>query len=202
LAWFEKRHKSKTLSLAQRQISKAIETATQLESVLISILFQTEKEVDGLRRRVLRELATSSLEWRYREDLMLLIRRLDLFADWVKDSARSVEILLDAEVPRELVDNFVKISGMLKRCTVYLSGSIEMLGVNAAQSEELALKVDDIENQIDEEYLKTRALFIRYGREVNPGALIMLRDLLEYLERAADMCADTADYLRVLAVGG
>ena len=215
LSWFEKRHKSKTLALAQELMSKAIETAAELEKALIacskgdgkeamnyvSVLFQKEKEVDELRRSVYKELATSSLPWRYREDLMLLIRRLDLLADWVKDSARSIVVLQEAEMPKELVGNYIKMGGLLRECTVLLGGSIEMMGVNVSQAEELAIRVENVEDKIDEEYLNTKTLFIKYGEEINPGTLLILRDLLEYLERAADVCADTADYLKLLAVG-
>ena len=215
LSWFEKRHKSKTLTLAQELMSKAIETAAELEKALIacskgdgkeamnhvSVLFQKEKEVDELRRSVYKELATSSLPWRYREDLMLLIRRLDLLADWVKDSARSIVVLQEAEMPKELVGNYIKMGGLLRECTVLLGGSIEMMGVNVSQAEELAIRVENVEDKIDEEYLNTKTLFIKYGEEINPGTLLILRDLLEYLERAADVCADTADYLKLLAVG-
>jgi predicted phosphate transport protein (TIGR00153 family) len=215
LSWFEKRHKSITLTLAQELMSKAIETAAELEKALIacskgngeeamnhiSILFQKEKEVDNLRRNIYKELATSSLPWRYREDLLLLIRRLDLLADWVKDSARSIVVLQGTDIPNELVDSYKKIGGLLRECTVLLSGSIEMMGVNVSQAEELAIRVEKVEDKIDKEYLNTKALFIKYGEEINPGTLIVLRDLLEYLERAADVSADTADFLKLLAVG-
>ncbi len=215
LSWFEKRHKSTTLTLAQELMSKAIETAAELEKALIacskgngeeamnriSILFQKEKEVDNLRRNIYKELATSSLPWRYREDLLLLIRRLDLLADWVKDSARSIVVLQGTDIPKELVDSYKKIGGLLRECTVLLSGSIEMMGVNVSQAEELAIRVEKVEDKIDKEYLNTKALFIKYGEEINPGTLLVLRDLLEYLERAADVCADTADFLKLLALG-
>ncbi len=215
LAWFEKRHKSNTLSLAQELMSKAIEAAAELEKAFvacskgdgeeamnrISILFQKEKEVDELRRNIYKELATSSLPWRYREDIMLLVRRLDLLADWVKDSARSIVVLKDAEMPKEIVDSYLKMAGLLRECTVLLSGSIEMMGVNVSQAEELAMRVESVEDKIDNEYLNTKTLFIKYGEEINPGTLLILRDLLEYLERAADVCADTADFLKLLVAG-
>jgi predicted phosphate transport protein (TIGR00153 family) len=196
-------------------MSKAIETAAELEKALvacskgereeamnhISALFHKEKEVDELRRKVYKELATSSLPWRYREDLMLLVRRLDQLADWVKDSARSIVVLQEAEMPKELVDSYKKMGGLLRECTVLLSGSIEMMGVNVSQAEELAIRVETVEDKIDKEYLNTKTLFIKYGEEINPGTLLILRDLLEYLERAADVCADTADFLKLIAIG-
>jgi len=42
-------------------------------------------------------------------------------------------------------------------------------------------------------------LFMKYGIDMNPGALVIFDDLIEFLEHAADMCADTADYIIVLS---
>jgi uncharacterized protein Yka (UPF0111/DUF47 family) len=34
---------------------------------------------------------------------------------------------------------------------------------------------------------------------MNPGALVIYDDLIEFIEQAADMCADTADYIVILS---
>jgi uncharacterized protein Yka (UPF0111/DUF47 family) len=54
------------------------------------------------------------------------------------------------------------------------------------------------EHIVDEEYLKVKALFLKYTDEVDVATLVVLKDLLECLEQLADTCADTADYIRVL----
>jgi hypothetical protein len=52
---------------------------------------------------------------------------------------------------------------------------------------------------IDKEYLKAKSLFVKYGEKINCGAIVIFDDLIEFIEHAADMCADTADYIVVLA---
>jgi uncharacterized protein Yka (UPF0111/DUF47 family) len=61
------------------------------------------------------------------------------------------------------------------------------------------VKVSEIEQKIDSEYLTTKSLFLKYGEKMNRGALVILDDLIEFIEQAADMCADTADYINVLS---
>ena len=56
------------------------------------------------------------------------------------------------------------------------------------------------ESIVDEYYLKEKALFLKYDRELGMATLLVLKDLLECLERIADTLADTADYIRVLTV--
>jgi len=213
--WFKKRHKLKVLNLAQKQVTMAIGTVSELEKAItafsegkkaeaeksIEKLFLEEEEIDDLRRLVFEELTKESLPQKYRNDLMHLIKRLDVLADHVKDSARSVSVLMQTNVPEEILDAYVHIAQKLVECATSLSSSIESLRIDPYLAKELTLRVDSIEGHIDDEYLKIKSLFIKYTNEVNFATLMMLNDLLESIENAADICADTADYIRILAVG-
>ena len=215
LTWFEKRRKSKTLKIAQEQITKAIDTVTELDKALMAFsegrkeearkclerLFSEEAEIDDLRKSVFAELTKGGLPPKYREDLKGLVEHLDIMADCVKDSARCLKILMETKIPKEISDSCLSISTALVECASALQDSIEMLGVNASQAKELTLRVDMIEDRVDDEYLNTKLLFIKYTKEVDCATLIILRDFTEFMERIADMCADTADHIRVLAVG-
>ncbi len=215
LSWFERRRKSATLKLAQDQILKAINTVSGLEKAItafsegktkeaseaIETLFAEEEEIDELRRAVFAELSKGDLPSEYREDLKSLVGRLDRMADYVKDAARNVKILMEvnATIPEEILGVIIKIAKALMECTVYLSTSIEMLGVNPPQAKEFAMKVENTEGIVDEAHLRSKILFIEYADEINAPTLLVLEDLVESMEVAADMCADTADFVRVLA---
>ena len=216
LNWFEKRRKSKTLQLAQDQITKAIGTVLELDKALayfsegrreeveqsLERLFSEEVIIDNLRKNVFEELSKGELPPNYREDLWGLVEHLDIMADYVKDSARCLKLLLETKVPKEILDVLVNMSKLLVECTVFLSSSIEMLGVNPSQVREIANEVDTIEDRVDDAYLQTKLLFFKYTNEMDCATMIVLRDFTEYLERIADMCADTADHIRVLALHG
>jgi hypothetical protein len=213
-AWFERRRRTKALDLAQEQISKALDTVTLLHQAAQCIsmadkkealqsvdkLFNTEREVDSLRVDVFKELSKgAALFADYREDLMHLVKRLDTFADHVKDAARCVKMLADAHAPKELWDSVVHMTSTLVNCARTLGGSIEKITVNPTEAIEGANKVDEIEREIDEEYLDTKSSFVKYGDQMNSGTMVIFDDLIEFIEQAADMCADTADYIVILA---
>jgi hypothetical protein len=200
--------------LAQEQISKALDTVTLLHQATKSILegkkkeatqrienlFKVEEDVDRLRMDVFKELTKgAALFADYREDLLHLVKRLDTLADHVKDAARCMEMLADAELPKELCENMVSMTGRLVDCAQALRGSIEKLAVNSAEAVAGAEKVDEIEHDIDVTYLKTKASFVKYGDKMNCGAMVIFDDLVEFIEQAADMCADTADYIVILS---
>ena len=213
-AWFEKRRRTKALDLAQEQITKAIDTVTLLNQATQSMaqgkvkdamtrvqnLFTTEEEVDRLRTEVFKELSKgAALFADYREDLLHLVKRLDTLADDVKDAARCLEMLSEAELPQELCQSTVRMTSALVDCASALRVSIEKLTVAPAEAIEGSKKVEDIEHGIDEDYLKTKKLFVKYGAKMNAGALVIYDDLIEFIEQAADMCADTADYIVILS---
>jgi len=57
-----------------------------------------------------------------------------------------------------------------------------------------------VETKVDQNYVEIKSLFLEYGEKLNPAALLLLKDLLDSMEEAADSCADTGDYIRVLTV--
>jgi predicted phosphate transport protein (TIGR00153 family) len=213
-AWFERRRRTKALDLAQEQISKALDTVTLLhqatQSILqgrktealqrIQILFKAEEEVDRLRTAVFKELSKgAALFADYREDLLHLVKRLDTLADHVKDAARCMEMLADTPLPEELCRNTEHMTSLLVECAHALRGCIEKLSASPSEAVQGAQKVEEIEHKIDDDYLKTKASFIKYGEQTNIGAMVIFDDLIEFIEQAADMCADTADYIVILA---
>jgi predicted phosphate transport protein (TIGR00153 family) len=217
LSWFEKRRQTITLNLAQNQILKVIDTVAELERAItafsenevseaakcIERLFISEIEIDKLRRAVFIELTKGSLPPKYREDLKALIGRLDRLADYVKDAARSVKILVQSKssVPKDFLVIFGRMANNLAQCTKHLQDSIEALGNNTSQAIEYASKVDNVEEQIDEDHLLVKISFITNAATVDAPIFLILKDLADSLEQAADMCADTADFIMVLAAG-
>jgi predicted phosphate transport protein (TIGR00153 family) len=213
-AWFEKHRRTKLLDLAQEQITTALDTVTLLHKAMQQIskakvkeanitvekLFKVEEEIDNLRTEVFKELSKgAALFADYREDLLHLVKRLDMFADHVKDAARCIKMLGDSPIPDKLWEKAVHITSTLVDCATALRGSIKNISANPADALEGAQKVEEIEAKIDKEYLETKSLFIKYAEQMNSGALIIFDDMVEFLEEAADMCADTADYIVTLA---
>jgi len=167
----------------------------------IETLFLNEMEIDDLRRSVLSELSKQSLPSKYRQDLIHIVKCLDVLADYVKDSARNIKVLLATNVPKEIWDTNVRIAEALVKGSVLLGTAIEMLGISPPQALEFSKKVDEQEHIVDGEYLKAKALFLKYDEELGIATLLILKDLLECMERIADTTTDTADYIRLLALG-
>lgn len=212
--WFTKRRKSKVLEMADRQMTLAIDTVIELEKSITAAskgnkekakasfekLSLIEHEIDELRRVVFEELTRGSLPSKDREDIMHLVKRLDEMADHVKDASRAVILLLDAKVVKEMWKQFAETAKDLVACATTLRNAIEKLGTEPSKAMELAKQIDEIENRVDEKYLKAKALLLKYSNKIDAATILLLKDLIEEMEHVADACDDTADYVRILTV--
>lgn len=212
--WFSERRKSKVLEMADRQMTLAIDTVIELEKSINAALkgdktkaiasfdklSKVEHEIDELRRTVFEELTRGSLLSKDREDIMHLVKRLDEMADHVKDASRAVILLLEAEVPKEMWKQFALTAKDLVDCATTLRKAIENLGTDSVKAMELAKQIDKIEGKVDEKYLKSKALLLKYSKETDAATILLLKDLIEEMEHVADACDDTADYVRILTV--
>ena len=212
--WFAQRRKSKVLEIADRQMALAIDTVVELEKSInaalkgkqkkakesIERLSVTEHEIDELRRIVFEELTRGSLPSKDREDIMHLVKRLDVMADHVKDASRAVLVLLEAKVPKAMWEQFVETAKDLVDCATTLRKAIEKLGTKPAEAIELAKKIDQIEHRVDEKYVKAKSLLLKHSNKMDAATILLLKDLIEEMEHVADACDDTADYVRILTV--
>ena len=212
--WFSERRKSKVLEMADRQMTLAIDTVIELEKAIDAALkgdkeraiasfeklSSVEHEIDELRRIVFEELTRGNLESKDREDIMHLVKRLDQMADHVKDASRAVIVLLEAEVPKEMWEQFAKTAQDLVVCAKTLRKAIENLGTNPAKAMELAKEVDKIEGKVDKKYVQSKALLLKSCKDTDAATVLLLKDLIEEMEHVADACDDTADYVRILTV--
>ena len=212
--WFVKRRKNKILEIAYRQMTAALDSVNDLERAIKAVLdkdgrtarrtierlFQVEEEIDGLRRTVFEELTKGTLPPQEREDIMRLVKNLDVMADYVKDSARDVLVLMDVDVPEELWKAFHDMSCNIVSTAAVLRESLRNLSENPSMARAMSEKVEDEENKVDRKHLEIKSLLLKYGDKVNPAALVILKDLLNSMEEAADSCADTGDYIRILTV--
>ncbi|MFC1486882.1 DUF47 domain-containing protein [Thermoproteota archaeon] len=212
--WFAERRKSKLLEMADRQMTLAIDTVIELEKAInaalkgkkekaitsFNKLSTIEHEIDELRRIVFEELTRGSLRSKDREDIMHLVKRLDQMADHVKDASRAVVLLLEAEVPKEMWKQFAETAKDLVVCATTLRKAIEHLGTNPIKAMELAKQIDAIEGKVDEKYLTSKAMLLKYSKETDAATILLLKDLIEEMEHVADSCDDTADYVRILTV--
>jgi uncharacterized protein Yka (UPF0111/DUF47 family) len=71
--------------------------------------------------------------------------------------------------------------------------------ISPRRSQKNSSKVEEIEDKIDKQYVNMKRQLVTHESKMDPGAAIIFDDLIEFIEQAADMCADTVDYIIILS---
>ncbi len=212
-AWFEDRNRVEAMNLAQKQIEKSLDTVVLLKQAISLIgkgetenarsnvekLFKEEEEVDTLRQSVFRKMTNIAISIEFREDFMHLVKRLDVMADHIKDAGRCVALLFGRKIPEGLWKAYVTMSEEMVKSSETLRDGIQQLSSNVDTALQKAQEIEQYESQIDRTHFEIRKSFPKYTDQIDQSTLLLLNELAGYIEEASDVCADTADYISMLA---
>lgn len=213
IKWFAKRKETKALESIQRHLAlttgivedleKAIKAAVKgdVKEMQTSIdrVAKSENEADALRRKVMDEISTGELSPTDREDLMDLVKRVDMIADWSRESTRILGAIPMGHVPSSIKDEFLEMVKSVKECAVSVQKCVNKMLTKPEEALQAADAVEREEERVDGIHEKARILI---GKEDLPkaGAAILASQLFEALEMIADSCEDVCDQVRVIMV--
>jgi predicted phosphate transport protein (TIGR00153 family) len=213
IKWFAKRQETKALSAVQRHLAlttgivedleKAIRAAIKTDlkemKTCIARVASSEKEADSLRRKVMSEISTGDLSPNDREDLMDLVKRVDMVADWSRESTRVLSAIPMEHVPDSIKKAFTEMVKSVRECTVSLQKCVNKMMEKPEDALQAADAVEREEEKVDDIHEKARALL---GKEDLPkaGITILVSQLFEALEMIADACEDACDQVRIIIV--
>ena len=212
--WLAKRRESKIIQLLDKHMSFVMDTVSETYNALnnlqnnkrldalasIERALKYEKEADNLDRQISIELAKGELPPKDREDLFALTRRIDFIADWSKDAALNLKMLLehDISINSEILSLALTMAEKNKKSVVSLRNAINSLGSNIEKSLEYINEVEAFEHEIDLLYYEAKKHLLSHSG--HPGVLIIIRDMLNDIERSSDLAEDAGDIIKVIAI--
>ncbi|MGB9740276.1 MAG: DUF47 domain-containing protein [Candidatus Bathyarchaeia archaeon] len=213
IKWFEKRRETKALATIQRHLAlttgivedleKAIKAAVKGDNkemqICIERVTSSEREADKLRRKVMDEISIGELSPADRADLMDLVKRVDMVADWSRESTRILGAIPMEQLPNSVKEGFIEMVKSVKECAISLQRCVNKIMVKPEEALQAADDVEREEEKVDDLHEKARALL---GKEDFPkaGIAILASQLLEAIEMIADACEDACDQVRVIMV--
>ena len=213
LKWFEKRRENKAITTMQRHLATIMSAVEDLEKALkasinnneketkasIDRVISAEKEADRLRRVVMTELSGGELPPTDREDLMHLIKRIDMVADWSRESTRILGATPMKDVPDSLKMSAVEMIEGVRECATALRKCINSMAEKPEEALKAADEVERLEEKVDDLFENARHLLAK-EEKFKVGAAILMNELLDAIEMAADMCEDACDQVRIIIV--
>jgi predicted phosphate transport protein (TIGR00153 family) len=211
--WFEKRRETKALATIQRHLALTTGIVEDLERAIRAAVMNEEKEMrrsvervtsgekeaDSLRRKVMDEISKGELSPVDREDLMDLVKRVDMVADWSRESTRVLGATPMEYVPASLKDEAIVMVQNVKVCATSLQKCVNKMMTKPEEALQAADAVEREEEKVDDIHETARRLL---GREDLPraGAAILISQLFDAIEMIADACEDACDQVRIIMV--
>ena len=213
LNWFKKRRETHALKTMRRHLTttmsivddleKAVEAAVSNKAketkLLVDNITRAEKEADTLRRKFMDELSQGELPPEDREDLMHLMKRVDMVADWCREATRLLNVIPMKEVPQTLKKASIDMVKGLKECALSLLRSIDKMVDKPEEALEAADEVERQEEKVDDLHENARRLLAK-EEKLKAGIAVLTSQLFEAIERSADSCEDTCDQVRIIIV--
>jgi predicted phosphate transport protein (TIGR00153 family) len=213
IKWFARRKETKALMTVQRHLALTTGIVEDLEKAMrasikgdkketercVQRVASSEKEADGLRRNVMDEISTGELSPTDREDLMNLVKKVDMVADWSRESTRILGATPMDNVPVSIKDESIEMVVNVKECAVSLQKCVSSIMTKPEEALKAADAVERQEEKVDDIHEKARILL---GKEdiQRAGVAVLIGQLFEAIEMIADSCEDACDQVRVIIV--
>lgn len=161
-----------------------------------------ESEADKIRRKIIDLLEESRIDPGFKEDFFHLIKRIDAVADWIKEAARELIIIPYLEVPQPIREGIEQLIDKVVELTEKVNDAIKhTLHGEYNDAVKLIGDIEELEEEADQINVENRGKLLEYSEQIKPFTLaILIHDLNQDLEEAADSCEAVGDYLRALIV--
>jgi len=137
-----------------------------------------------------------------REDFMRLIFGVEEIADYAEGVGFRLVGILDRrwKVDKKYITEISALASLVLEEMTKLRETILSLSFNPSKALDLTRTVEEVERKIDASY---RTLDIEIlDAKLPMQSILILRDIIQHLERMADLAVDVADLVRVLAISG
>jgi predicted phosphate transport protein (TIGR00153 family) len=161
-----------------------------------------ESEADNIRRKIIEILEKTRIDPGFKEDFFHLIKRLDSIADWIKEAARELIIIPYLEIPQDIREGLEKLIDKVVDLSEKVGDAIRAtVNGNYEEAIKLISEIEALEEEADQVNLENRGKLLKYADQFKPYTLaILVHDLNQDLEEAADSCENAGDYLRALII--
>jgi uncharacterized protein Yka (UPF0111/DUF47 family) len=130
---------------------------------------------------------------------MGLVKKVDMVADWNRESTRILGAISMESVPDRIKAEFSDMIRAVKACVISLQKCVNKMMTRSEEALQAADEVEREEEKVDDIHEEARILL---GKEDIPkaGVAILISQLFEAIEMIADSCEDVCDQVRVIMV--
>lgn len=163
-------------------------------------VFEAERRADEIKREILSQLTREAFHPIDREELIRLILITDDIADYAKAWSRRAILYLPNKPPEDIGSKLCIIASKVLEAINLIKLSTETLTKDPRNTLELADKIESIEEEVDDIRHGLFNNILRFCDNAKPSLCILVKELMDSIENAADKCENVGDLFRRLAL--
>jgi len=203
------------LSICQDNARNVVEIVRQLTLMIDSVVGK-KREAKGhyedllgmieqsgkFKSNLLEEVASLGPFLMNREDFLRLTFRLAEISETVEGVAFRLSNILERKmlIDKRFMSGISQLAALLLEEATKMRETLMSLAFNPSKALEMASAVEEVERKIDSTYRKLDVEILTSKRSV--PTLLSLKDIVERIEKTADLIIDALDQIRVLAISG
>ncbi|MGC8568498.1 MAG: DUF47 domain-containing protein [Nitrososphaeria archaeon] len=157
-------------------------------------------DIKGYRRALTRSLAELGSMIINKEDIMRVAYQIEELVDLVEGTAFRLKQFNSGKYSKyDIMDTVSKITDKLIEMVIKLNDMIKMLQINPEKISDMLPAIENIEKEIDGIY--RQSLIDAYDSINDPKLYVLVKDILERLDKISDLILSLSDSVMVVSIG-
>lgn len=212
LGWFGKRKEDVIQTGMRAHALSVLDCVTELGNAMRSMeagepdkalkaierLYVLEHEADSQEDDLCNQMSIGELGPQEREDFMHFVKKTDSIANWCKEAAIHIQLIVDtgASVPVGVWRKFASTVGDLESEVNGLINAIKIMATSGEGIAECVAGIKEQERRVDAAYMVIMKDILM--SDMDHKAVILSLRILDSLEEAADTCKGCAETINIL----
>jgi len=164
-------------------------------------VFDLEREADDLKRKILAELSRGVFHPIDREEVIRLVINSDDIASHAKAWTRRLHFVQRELVHTSILDRLVEMANCVKEATKLIKdASAELIAGHENKVLEIANMIETLEENVDDVRAEALREVFTYCDSAKVSHCLLVKEIVDIIEDAADECENVADVLRSVAL--
>jgi len=214
-SWISRRRHREVMLLYIDHVNKVIEVIEHAKNIveayhrkdLASIekewqnVFRLEEEADNIKRRILQDLSQGIFHPIDREDVIRLVFTTDDIAAYAKAWSRRITFInINEKIPENIMKAFMTMASMVYEATKLIGDAARKLIEDPRDVLAIAERIERIEESVDDVRAEALREILNICNEIKISTCLILKEIIDSIENAADKCEDVADILRSIVL--
>ncbi len=208
------RRRKEILEMYVRHVDKVIDVVKHAEKLIEALVegseegvlrewqnvFESERRADESKRSILAELSREIFHPIDREELVRLIIMTDDIADYAKAWSRRAALYAPNRIPNDIGKKLISMSRKVLDAVDLIKQAVDTLAKDPKKVLEIANSIESLEEEVDDIRHDLFKSVLSFCNNTQPSQCILIKEVMDSIESAADKCEDVGDLFRRIAL--